>query len=132
MCDAEARQLLLHVEPVGEHRDLLRQPLLVDRHAVGELPHRLAQPVALLDQRSGARAAIRASAASMIASRSRDTSASRAPFLAAHLRQRVDRALDDRQRARPAVAGSSSLACADDDVGHPQHRARRRASPSRP
>ena len=42
--------LLADVEPVGENGDLLRQALLVERDALGELADRRAQTVALLDK----------------------------------------------------------------------------------
>src|ERR1700749_3709239 len=46
----EPADLLGHVQPVGENRDLLRETLLVDSDSACKLLHRLAQPIPLLDQ----------------------------------------------------------------------------------
>ena len=49
----EPAQLLRHVVAVGEDRDLLRQPLCIDRDTRGQLLHGRGEPVPLLDQTSG-------------------------------------------------------------------------------
>ena len=46
----KATDLLGYVEPIGEHGDLLRQSLVVDRNAVRQLANRGSQPVALFNE----------------------------------------------------------------------------------
>jgi hypothetical protein len=119
---AHRARLFGDVQPIGEQRDLLRQPVLIDVDAAGKLPYRQPQPLALLEH------ALRCALGDAIQRPFDDVQplveigGESEPLVATHLEERIHGAVDDREQRRAGLGRKLLPRRAGEHVVHSQHR----------